>query len=226
MTLRRAAIIFDCDGVLIDSERVACRIVARELAAHGVAITPECLSRRFSGIAYPDMHRVLEAERGVRLPDSYAERTHALVLAACEAEGPALAIPGVHALLDALGGRRRCVASSSAPDWLQRTLRSVDLWRYFAPHVYSAVEVRRGKPAPDLFLHAAQRLGVAPQDCLVIEDSVAGVRAATAAGMAAYGFCGGGHCDPAHGARLLAEGAAAVFDTMRALHADLCGGPA
>jgi HAD superfamily hydrolase (TIGR01509 family) len=222
MTRRDQAIIFDCDGVLIDSERVACRIDARELTAHGVPITAERLNSRFSGVSYRDMYRVLEAESGVRLPERYAERTHALVLAACEAEGAALAIPGIHALLDRLGGRPRCVASSSGPDWLQRILGSVDLWRYFAPHVYSAVEVKRGKPAPDLFLHAAERLGVARQDCLVIEDSVAGVQAARSAGMMVYGFCGGGHCDPAHGARLLGAGAAAVFDTMSAVQAVLC----
>jgi HAD superfamily hydrolase (TIGR01509 family) len=220
---RFQAIIFDCDGVLIDSERVACEIDARELSAHGVPITPESLSMRFSGVSYRDMYRILEAESGVRLPAGYAERTHALVLAACEAEGPTLAIPGVHGLLDGLGSRPRGVASSSAPDWLERILGAVDLWRYFAPHVYSAIEVEHGKPAPDLFLHVAQRLGVTPQECLVIEDSVAGVQAALAAGMTAYGFCGGRHCDATTATRLRAEGAAQVFDTMLALQAALCG---
>ncbi|MBI3516774.1 MAG: HAD family phosphatase [Proteobacteria bacterium] len=211
------AIVFDCDGVLIDSERVACLVDARELTAVGISITAEALARRFSGVSYDDMYRALEQEHGVRLPADYAARAHALVLAACDAEGAALAMPGIHALLDDLGERVRGVASSSKPDWLRRTLGQVDLWRRFAPHIYSVVEVARGKPAPDLFLHAAARLGVAPADCLVIEDSVAGVQAARAAGMAVFGFCGGGHCPAGHGARLLAEGAAAVFDDMAAL---------
>jgi len=221
---RDRPVIFDCDGVLIDSERVACEIDARELTAHGIAVTPAVLSTRFSGIAYRDMYRILEAETGVRLPDGYGERVHALVVAACEAEGPALAMPGIHALVDRLSDRARGVASSSAPEWLRRILGSVDLWRRFAPHVYSAVEVERGKPAPDLFLFAAARMGAAPRDCVVIEDSVAGVDAAKAAGMAVLGFCGGGHCDTAHGARLAAAGADMVLDTMDAIATALYDG--
>jgi HAD superfamily hydrolase (TIGR01509 family) len=219
LTQRYGAMIFDCDGVLIDSERVACHIDARELTAIGVSITAGSLASRFSGVSYQDMYRILEQERDVRLPADYAERTHALVLAACEAEGPALAIPGIHALLDMLGPLPKGVASSSSPDWLMRTLRQTELWPRFAPHVYSAVQVTRGKPAPDLFLLAAERMGVIASDCLVIEDSVAGVQAAKAAGMGVFGFCGGGHCDSAHAGRLLAAGAAAAFDRM-----DECAG--
>ena len=90
-------------------------------------------------------------------------------------------------------------------------LGQTDLWARFAPHVYSVVEVARGKPAPDLFLHAAARLGIAPARCLVVEDSVAGVQAAVAAGMTAFGFCGGGHCGSGHAQRLEAAGAVASF---------------
>jgi HAD superfamily hydrolase (TIGR01509 family) len=143
------------------------------------------------------------------------------VLAACEEEGAALAMPGIHALLDGLDGRKLCVASSSSPDWLRRTLGQTGLWQRFAPHVYSAVTVARGKPAPDLFLLAAAGVGAAPADCIVIEDSVAGVQAARAAGMRAFGFCGGGHCAPGHDRRLLAEGAEAVFEHMNELAAAL-----
>jgi HAD superfamily hydrolase (TIGR01509 family) len=215
--VRHHAVIFDCDGVLIDSERVACRIDSRELTAHGFPITAAALISRFSGVAYRDMYRMLEAETGARLPEGYAERTHALVLAASEAEGMALAMPGVHAMLDALDGRATCVASSSAPDWLQRTLGQTGLWQRFAPRVYSAVQVSRGKPAPDLFLLAAARLGAAPADCRVVEDSVAGVQAGKAAGMPVIGFCGGGHCDAMHAARLRAAGADSVVATMAEL---------
>src|SRR5215472_116869 len=99
------AIIFDCDGVLIDSERVACQVDARALATLGIAITPEALAQRFSGVSYRDMYRALEQEHGVVVPADYATRTHAQVLDACAAAGAALAIPGIHALLDGLGAR-------------------------------------------------------------------------------------------------------------------------
>lgn len=216
-----SAIIFDCDGVLIDSERIASRVDAESLTTIGIKITAAALAHRFSGVSYRDMYAALEAETGIRLPDDYAARAHARVLAACDQEGAALAMPGIHALLDGLTGSRLCVASSSSPDWLRRTLGQTDLWQRFAPHVYSAVAVARGKPAPDLFLLAAARVGAAPVDCVVIEDSVAGVQAARAAGMRALGFCGGGHCQPGHDRRLLAEGAEAVFTHMDELAAAL-----
>jgi HAD superfamily hydrolase (TIGR01509 family) len=217
------AIIFDCDGVLVDTERVACRIDARELTANGLPMTPEMIASRFSGMNYRDMHRVLEAETGVRLPEGFARRTYEIVLAALENEGSALAIPGVHPLLDALGNRKKCIASSSTPEWLQKALRPVGLWQRFEPDIFSRVEVALGKPAPDLFLLAARRMGVAPTDCLVIEDSIAGVQAGKAAGMKVLGFCGGGHCGPGHGGRLLNEGAEAVFDRMDQVQEVLCG---
>jgi HAD superfamily hydrolase (TIGR01509 family) len=220
------AVIFDCDGVLIDSERIACRVDAAELAAHGIPVTADILASRFIGMMGRDTYPLLEAEYGVRLPADYIERIETLVRAACAAEGAALAMPGIHALLDGLAGRRLAVASSSSPDGLRRNLGQAGLWQRFAPHVYSAVEVARGKPAPDLFLHAAARLGAAPADCVVIEDSVPGVQAARAAGMLVLGFCGGGHCRPGHDRRLLAAGAAAVFDHMDELAAALSRGDA
>ena len=100
---------------------------------------------------------------------------------------------------------------------------SFGLYPRFAPHVFSAAAVRRGKPAPDLFLHAAARMGAAPARCVVIEDSLAGIEAAVAAGMTAIGFAGGSHCAPDHAARLGERGAACVFATMPALQAYLAG---
>lgn len=115
------------------------------------------------------------------------------------------AIPGIHAALAALDGVTQAVASSSTPARLEQTLRLTGLWDAFAPHVYSATQVDRGKPAPDLFLHAAARLGVAPADCVVVEDSTAGIRAAQAAGMRVIAFLGGSHVQAAGLAVRVAE---------------------
>ena len=214
MTLPVDLIIFDCDGVLIDSERVGCVIDARELSAHGHAITPHMIAERFVGIAYADMYRMLEAETGIVLPPGYAERTHEKVLAACAELGLDLTVPGIHAALDALDGRRKCVASSSSPARLYRTLTQVGLWDRFAPHVFSADEVARAKPAPDLFLHAAARMEVEPARCLVIEDSVPGVTGAAAAGMRVIGFTGTAGDPMRQEARLRAAGAGWVLGDM------------
>jgi HAD superfamily hydrolase (TIGR01509 family) len=135
-------------------------------------------------------------------------------------EAELAATDGVAALVDALDCSK-CVASSSLPARLKHTLSLVGLYEKFAPHIFSSSQVERGKPAPDLFLFAAERIGVAPSRCLVIEDSVAGVQAARAAGMAVLGFCGGGHCGNGHADRLLREGASAAFGAMDALAAVL-----
>ena len=210
-------IIFDCDGVLIDSERIAADVIARELSDLGIAITADTLLERFSGVPDREMRRILTLESGVAIPPEHAERTHALMLGQCKAPGEALGIPGIHACLDAIQGVRICVASSSLPQWIEQNLRQVRLWDYFAPHVFSAAQVKRGKPAPDLFLLAAERMNVAPGECLVIEDSTAGIQAAVAAGITAIGFAGGCHCGPAHADRLHRAGAQTVFATMPAL---------
>ncbi len=122
-------------------------------------------------------------------------------------------MPGIADVLDAVRGRK-CVASSSTPERLRHSLSLVGLLARFDPDIFSATQVAHGKPAPDLFLFAAHRMGVAPARCTVIEDSVAGIAAARAAGMTAVGFCGGGHCGPGHRDRLLAAGAHAGFDRM------------
>ena len=211
-------IIFDCDGVLIDSERIACEVEARALSEHGVPMEPRSLAR-FAGTTTREMYRILEEETGVRLPSNYVAKTREKLLAAFVAEGEALAVAGVREALDALAGRTLCVASSSSHERLRRTLGQVALWERFVPHIFSATEVAHPKPAPDLFLHAAMRMAVQPEQCIVIEDSVFGIQAARAAGMTALGFCGAGHCTPGHAERLLAAGAAATFDRMPELPA-------
>jgi HAD superfamily hydrolase (TIGR01509 family) len=115
---------------------------------------------------------------------------------------------------------RKCVASSGTPEKIRHGLDCAKLYDLLAPHIFSATQVRRGKPAPDLFLFAAEQMGVAPARCLVIEDSVPGVTGARAAGMTVLGFHGGSHCQMGHADLLREAGAAATFDDMRQL-ADL-----
>ena len=207
-------IIFDCDGVLIDSEPIANRVHAQTLASCGYAVGEEELQDRFCGISDAEMLATIERERGRALPDDYAERiTTALSQQyRCSLEP----IAGIHDVLSALT-LPVCVASSGTPERIRLGLETVGLLGNFAPHLFSASMVRRGKPAPDLFLYAAARMGAAPERCLVIEDSLAGVEAARAAGMTAIGFCGGGHCRPGHRERLAARGAALVIARMSEL---------
>ena len=206
-------VIFDCDGVLIDSELLSVRADIECLAACGVKLSSEELIARYTGISLADMVADLETRRGCRLPD-FAARHRLRLEALFEAELQAMA--GVAQVLDALPCRS-CVASSATPERLHHALSLVGLYERFAPHVFSAAMVTRGKPAPDLFLYAARRMKAAPQRCLVVEDSLPGIAACRAAGMAAIGFTGGCHCPPGHAARLAAAGARWVVDGMAPL---------
>src|SRR5262249_48012586 len=150
----------------------------------------------------------------VSLGAGFAERHGAEYAALCEAELQAM--PGIEAVLDAVPAKM-CVASSSAPERLRHTLGLVGLHQRFEPYVFSATMVAPGKPAPDLFLFAAERMGVAPAACVVVEDSVPGVQAAVAAGMAVVGFTGGGHCAADQAERLRAAGAVSVVARMSGL---------
>jgi HAD superfamily hydrolase (TIGR01509 family) len=212
-------IVFDCDGVLIDSEAIACRTDAECLADIGVTMAAEEIMDRYVGISTASMLADIELRAGRVLPADFAETLRRRMAAAFEAE--LRPMDGIEAVLSALRCRM-CVASSSTPERLRHSLSLVGLLRYFDPHVFSATQVTRGKPAPDLFLFAAARMQAAPPACLVIEDSAAGVRAAVAAGMRVVGFCGGGHCSAGHRARLLDAGASAVFDHMRELAGLTC----
>jgi HAD superfamily hydrolase (TIGR01509 family) len=207
-------VIFDCDGVLIDSEVIAIRLEAEELRGLGYAYDAVEIARRFSGIPGRAMYALMEAETGIPIPPEVRQRISRRMREAIVTE--LQAIPGVHAALDGIA-HPVCVASSSGLDYLEQALGLVRLWPRFNPHVFSAQQVARGKPAPDLFLFAAGRMGVAPEACLVVEDSAAGVQAALAAGMRVVGFHGGGHCPPGHDARLAGEGAHMTLADMRLL---------
>jgi HAD superfamily hydrolase (TIGR01509 family) len=209
-----ALVIFDCDGVLIDSELIGCRAEAAELARTGIAISADEILARFTGISSKAMYATLEAELGRPLPPDLEARIAARIRADFERE--LAPVSGIHAALDRLRCAK-CVASSSDPARLDHSLTLTGLLERFAPHIFSATMVRHGKPAPDLFLFAAQAMKVAPAECLVVEDSEAGVQAALAAGMRVLGFTGGSHCGPEHAARLLAAGASLVFADMARL---------
>lgn len=203
-------VILDCDGVLLDSELISSRAHADALAALGLPFAPSDVLRRFTGMPDRAMYALIEAEHGIRLPDDHDAGVKARV---AEAYRTGLqAVPGAHAAVAAIADPV-CVASSSTPEKLSLGLGLVGLRDRFAPNIFSASQVERGKPAPDLFLFAARNMGAKPADCLVIEDSLAGVQAARAAGMRAIGLTAGAHCGPGHGARLAGEGAEAVAAT-------------
>lgn len=203
-------LIFDCDGVLVDSEALACRLDAETLTGLGFPYSAEEIIAQFVGVSLKDMMARIEAEHGRRLPEDFGERLNRTLFTRFEAE--LQPIPGVRDAILALP-HPRCVASSSAPERIALSLRVTGLADLFTS-VFSATEVARGKPAPDLFLHAASRMGFSPDNCLVIEDSSAGIRAARAAGMRVIGFTGGSHCGPAHADKLRAAGAPIVLERM------------
>lgn len=211
-------VIFDCDGVLIDSEVLACRIDAEELTRIGYPVTLSDAVLRFTGLSSKTMRQLIEAEWGRPLPADFEDNLQKRIKESYRTE--LQAIRGIDELLRKLSVPR-CVASSSAPDKLKLGLELTGLWHHFSPHVFSATMVAAGKPAPDIFLFAAARMGVEPPRCVVVEDSIAGVRAGVAAGMTVIGFTGGGHCVPDHGHRLLASGAAMVACSAEELAAVL-----
>jgi HAD superfamily hydrolase (TIGR01509 family) len=203
-------LIFDCDGVLVDSEPLSCRIDAEVLTRLGIPYTTEEITRSFVGVSQKDMIARISVERGVTLPDDLGEQINRALFARFETD--LKPVDGVRDAILALP-YRRCVASSSLPERIALSLRVTGLADLF-DNVFSASEVRRGKPAPDLFLHAASRMEADPAKCVVIEDSIAGVQAACAAGMRVVGFTGGGHCGPEHGARLREVGATTIVAHM------------
>ncbi len=204
-------IIFDCDGVLVDSEIISFEAEADMLAEIGIPLTVRDLLARFLGTSSASMFATIERESGVELPPDFAERAAQRTLQAFDRR--LRPIPGIAELLADLPNRK-CVASSSEPKRIRHSLTLAGILQHFDPHIFSATQVKRGKPAPDLFLLAAESMDAAPARCLVIEDSVAGVTAARAAGMAVLGFTGGSHCLDGHAEKLRAAGAAAVCASM------------
>jgi len=205
------AIIFDSDGVLVDSEIIHIAVEREFLGELGLHYANEEYLTRFVGLSNPDYYRALqkdfEARVGGVLPRDFGARLQARTAPRMESE--LRAITGVSQLVQAFGGPV-AVASSAPVPKLRHKLELAELATVFAPHIYSADHVKHGKPAPDLFLHAAAMIGVEPQGCVVIEDSVHGVAAARAAQMTAIGFVGGSHADKGLRNRLFESGAAYV----------------
>jgi HAD superfamily hydrolase (TIGR01509 family) len=203
-------LIFDCDGVLVDSEVLSCRIDAEFLTEIGIPYTTDEIAQQFLGVSLKTMIARIEAERDCKLPDDFSERLNSILFARFETD--LKPIEGVRAAILSLP-YPRCVASSSVPERIALSLRITGLSDLF-DDIFSSTQVPRGKPAPDLFLHAASSMNARPEDCVVIEDSVAGVQAALAAGMRVIGFAGGGHCGPDHTEKLRQAGAPVVIERM------------
>jgi len=212
-------IIFDCDGVLVDSEVISCRAHAETLTRHGYPITADQVLNRFLGVSDREARLMIENEISRKLPNDFESQVkqatlqfYADDLRAISCVGEAIAAIGLP----------KCVASSGTPEKIRHGLTCTGLYDQLAPHIFSASEVKRGKPAPDLFLFAAEQMQAAPARCLVIEDSIPGVTGAVAAGMTVLGFHGGSHCRPGYGDTLRAAGAIMTFEDMRQLP-DLIG---
>jgi len=210
-------LIFDCDGVLVDSEVVVAPVVAGLFAAHGAVLSADEVLERYTGMANAEMTRQVEREFGMAFPDGFLDVLERAELDALERD--LRPVPGMAALLGGVGGVgglggaggvAMCVASSSAPERIRLSLDVTELAGYFGHNVFSAAEVARPKPAPDLFLRAAAAMGAVPTECMVVEDSVFGVAAGVAAGMRVIGFTAASHGGPAADVMLLGAGAESV----------------
>ena len=200
-------VIFDCDGVLVDSDRISLRIQAERISALGIEMSYEECVRDFLGLGMPATLRILTERLGRPLPDGWEAELDAAVRDGFRRE--LTPVPGIVEALEEIE-LPTCVASSGSHEKIRLTLGLTGLWDRFAGRIFSADEVQRGKPAPDLFLHAASRMSTPPERCIVVEDSPFGIAAAKAAGMSALGFAAA-----TSAARL--DGANAVFAAMEDL---------
>jgi HAD superfamily hydrolase (TIGR01509 family) len=204
-------VIFDCDGVLVDSERLAIRVDVDVLARLGWTISEAEAVERFVGLSMAQFRDRVESRIGRSLPDSWEEDFNRHLRAKFVSE--LRPVEGIVEALDAINDET-CVASSGTHEKIRFSLSLTGLYERFKGRIFSAAEVSRGKPAPDLFLHAAERMGAVPRQCVVVEDSAPGVIAALAAGMRVLAYAGG-----VTTAEKLSQPGAVVFDDMRQLPA-------
>jgi HAD superfamily hydrolase (TIGR01509 family) len=208
-------VIFDNDGVLVDSERIAVRVNVAVTAHLGWPMTEAEVIDRFIGRSHASIAEIIAAKLGDEAAATWTDRFETELRQAVDAE-----LVAVDGIVEALGRITvpTCVASSGTHDKVRHTLGRTGLYPLFAGRIFSATEVPLGKPAPDLFLHAAARMGVPPEACVVVEDSRYGVQAARAAGMLCLGYTGG-----LTAADRLEGPGTIVFDDMRDLPALLGG---
>ena len=204
-------IIFDCDGVLVDSEILSAEVEAEALQALGADVTTQDVMRLFLGLTQGDMERLVERDYGIKLPADHAQVTNQMLRKAYLSR--LKPIPGIREVLEGLA-IPFCVASNSPPAKLGLGLSVTNLFELLYPNVFCSKLVARGKPAPDLFLYAARTMGAAPEQAVVVEDSVVGIKAAKAAGMRAIGFVGGLHHMPPSETALADAGADHIAYTM------------
>ncbi len=217
MSAGRAAqlVIFDCDGVLVDSEPISIDVLLAALAEAGVIMTGEEAYERFLGKSLKTMSDILDGEYGLAIDDAFLDRMRHVLYDRFRHE--LRAIDGVGEAIDGLP-IACCVASSSQLERIRLSLTITGLIDRLEPNIFSASMVSRGKPAPDLFLHASRSMGVSAENCIVIEDSPAGVEAAKSAGMAVFAFAGGTHAQNRRHREALARLEPDIlFDDMREL---------
>ncbi|MEV6108916.1 HAD family hydrolase [Streptomyces sp. NPDC051940] len=180
-------VVFDCDGVLVDTERYGVPLETRVANRLGWPLTEAELVEKFMGTSVAEAGRIIDERLGPGSAERWFEEYHELFHAGLDRLTP---VPGVVEALAAID-LPTCVASSGTHEMMRTTLGRTGLWEHFEGRIYSASEVAHGKPAPDLFLHAARSMGFAPGECVVVEDSAYGVRAARAAGMRCLAYAGG-----------------------------------
>jgi HAD superfamily hydrolase (TIGR01509 family) len=207
-------LIFDFDGVLVDSELIIHQILIEEIAHYGPRFKLNVFMNRFAGRTTADIVKIIKIENKVQWPDDFLKHLEEQLLIKLP---PRLRLtPGTIETLPTLS-ELQCVASNASEERLHYLLNIVNLSEFFKGNIFSAEMVAHPKPHPDLFLFSAKTMGVSPQDCLVIEDSVTGIKAAKAAGMKALGFTGAHHLGSAYNKRLLEAGAALIFKNMSEL---------
>ena len=209
-----SVVIFDCNGVLVDSEPLANAILAQEFTRAGFPLTPDVIAHYFTGRRPSDIFAEVENASGRKLPPNFADVAAGVIQRRFRSE-----LRATHHAEYALSWLRgpKCVASSSSRERIRISLECTGLLRFFNANLFSASDVRKGKPAPDLYLHVAEKLNVRPNACIVVEDSPVGVSASVAAGMTAIGFVGGSHAANELETQLRAAGARAIIPDLRAL---------
>lgn len=204
-------LIFDFDGVIADSEALANTVLAETITKLGHATTLDDSLEKYSGQRWDDAMAAVAAGIGKPLPSTFSDDLKAAILDRFRTD--LREVSGAGKFIQAFSTTPRCIASSSSMDRLQLCLSILNLTDKFGDNVFSAEMVARGKPYPDLFLLAAERLAVEAKSCLVIEDSASGIKAAVAAGMTAVGLCAASHIRDGHHLKLRAAGATYVVDS-------------